>query len=204
MYRDATTDHTGMAQTPAAPPAQDAKLSIIVEGSGQIPNVDPQCALDPAGSFEAHYLGSLNLTDDDVYASSLFEAATEIRTPSGCEIPELAVAAITGARVRAELTVTTQNCQTYCAAAARANAEEQCGATAASAECRATAEASGEAACTTTCTTDARVIVAEASLAASLFGSLDANALRAAALGDLEVDLVFDRMEDGDGTVLDF
>jgi hypothetical protein len=38
-------------------------------------------------------------------------------------------------------------------------------------------------------------IVAEVSLAASLLGDLDAEALRAAALGDFSADLTFDHME---------
>lgn len=204
VYRDAATDHTGAQAEPAAPPAQGAKLSIVVEGSGDLPELDPQCSLDTAGFFEAHYLGTLNLSDDSVYASSFGSAAGEIVTPSGCEIPELTVGVITDVRIRAELAATTQNCETYCAAAARAQGEETCGATASSATCRVEAEASGQAACTTTCTTNTHVIVAETSLVASLFGDLDGEALQAAALGDFTADLTFDRMEDQDGNVLEF
>jgi hypothetical protein len=204
VYRDSSTDHAGIEQAPAAPPAQGATITIVVQGTGDIPTIDPQCALDPSGSFEAHYLGTLNLSDDDVYASSFGDAATQIQTPSGCEIPDLTVGVITDVRIRGELVANTQNCQTYCAATARANAEESCGATASSAECRATAETEATAACTTTCTTETHVIVAETSLVASLFGDLDARALRAAALGELEANLTFDHMEDAEGNVLDF
>ncbi len=201
VYRDAATDHAGAQAEPAAPPAQGAKLSIVVEGAGTIPELDPQCALDPTGSFEATYLGTLDLSSDRIYASAFGAAAGSITTPSGCAIPELTVGVITDVRVRAELTANTQNCETYCAAAARADAEEQCGATAA--ECRASAEAAASASCTTTCTTETHVIVAETSLLASLFGDIDAEALQAAALGDFEANLTFDHMEDRDGHVIE-
>lgn len=204
VYRDAATDHTGAPAEPATPPAQGAKLSIVVEGSGDLPELDPQCALDPAGSFEAHYLGTLNLSDDSVYAASLGSAAGEITTPSGCEIPELTVGVITDVRIRAELTANTQNCESYCSAAARADAEQSCGATASAAECRTAAEAETSASCTTTCTTQTHLIVAEVSLLASLFGDLDAEALQAAALGDLEANLTFDHMEDQAGNEVGF
>jgi hypothetical protein len=204
VYRDAATDHAGAQAEPAAPPAQGAKLSLVIEGSGDIPELDPQCSLDPAGSFEAHYLGTLDLGDGSAYVSSFGSAAGEIVTPSGCEIPELTVGLVTDIRIRAELTANAANCESYCAASARANAEQECGATASSATCRAEAEATAQASCTTTCTTETHVIVAETSLAASLFGNLDAEMLQAAAFGELEVDLVFDHMEDQDGNVLEF
>ncbi len=204
VYRDAATDHGGAQAEPATPPAQGAKISIVVEGSGDIPDLDPQCSLDPAGSFEAHYLGTLNLSDDSVYAAALGSTAAEIVTPSGCEIPELTVGVITDVRVRGELTANTQNCESYCAATARADAEQECGATASSAECRTNAEAAAAASCTTTCTTQAHVIVAEVSLLASLFGDLDADALQAAALGDFEANLTFDHMEDENGNEVGF
>jgi hypothetical protein len=204
VYRDARTTHDGLQAEPAPPPAQGAKISIVIEGTGQIPQVDPQCALDPAGAFEASYLGTLNLTEDSVYASSFGSAAGTIATPSGCTIPDLTVGVITDIRIRGELTATTQNCDTYCSAAARADAEESCGATAGAAECRSTAEAQATASCTQTCTTQTHVIVAETSLAASLLGDIDASALRAAALGDFEANLTFDHMEDDSGNVVGF
>jgi len=204
VYRDSATDHSGQQVEPATPPAQGAKLSIVIEGSGDIPQIDPQCVTDPAGSFEATYLGTLNLSDDSLYASSFGSAAGEITTPSGCEIPDLTVGVITDIRVRAELTANTQNCESYCAAAARADAEQECGATASSAECRTQAEGAASASCTTTCTTQTHVIVAEASLLASLLGDLDAEALKAAALGSFEADLTFDHMEDESGNEVGF
>jgi hypothetical protein len=204
-YRDATTDHAGTAQQPAEPPpGSSANVFLVVEGSGDIPNIDPQCALDPAGSFEAHYLGTMTIDDGGVYTSSFGSAATEIVTPSGCEIPELTVGLITNIKVRAELESTTQNCETYCAAAARAEAEQECGADASSAECRTTAEGEASASCNTTCTTQTDTIVAEVSLGASALGQLDASALRAAALGEFQADLTFDHMEDANGNVVEF
>lgn len=195
VYRDSATDHDGNARSPAAPPAQEATISIVVEGTGEISDLDPQCALDPAGAFEARFLGEMALSDDGAYLAAVAEGAAQLVTPSGCEIPDLTVGLVTDVTIRAELEATTANCQTYCAASARADAEAECGASPGDAACRAEAEASAEAACTTTCTTERDVIVAEVSLAASLLGELDAEALRAAALGELHADLVFDHLE---------
>lgn len=195
VYRDAATNHDGTAKEAEAPPAQDVNVSIVVEGTGTIPNPDPQCALDAAGAFQAVYSGTATLDDSGAYVGAMGAATSSITTPSGCAIPELTVSLITDVTVRAELEATTENCQTYCAAEARADAEAECGATADQAGCRADAEATAEASCTTTCTTQSDSIVAEISVGASALGELDFEALQAAALGELHANLVFDHQE---------
>jgi hypothetical protein len=197
VYRDAATEHDGAPRTAATPASQDAQVSIIVKGTGQIPQLDPKCALDPAGVFEARYLSTTTMKDGDIYTATV--ASGELQTPSGCAIPELTIGVITDVVVRGELTITTANCQSFCDASARADAEAQCGATSTAATCRAQYEAQASARCQTTCTTEARAIVAETSLSATLLGGLDADALRAAALGELTADLTFDHLEDEDG-----
>jgi hypothetical protein len=199
VYRDSTTDHSGATQPAATPPPQSARITVVVKGTGQIPELDPKCALDPAGQFEAHYLSTMSVSDGNVYSSSFAEGSGQIQTPSGCEIPNLTVGLITDVVVRGELTINTTNCETFCQAEARADAEAQCGTSASSATCRAQYEAQASGQCQTTCTTKAHAIVAEVSLAASLLGDLDAEALRAAALGELTANLTFDHLEDADG-----
>jgi hypothetical protein len=172
-------------------------VTITVKGTGQIPQVDPQCALDPAGSFEAHYLSTMNMTDGNAYTAAI--ASGTITTPSGCALPNLTVGVVTDVVVRGELAINTQNCESFCQASARADAEAECGASASSATCRAQAETQASAQCQTTCTTKAHAIVAEVSLATSLFSNLDADALRAALLGELHANLTFDHLEDSSG-----
>lgn len=201
-YRDAETNHDGTERAPSAPPAQEADVFLLVKGSGQIPNVDPQCATDPAGAFEARFLSTATISPDEAYLAAFGESSGQITTPSGCEIPELTVGVVTDVIVRAELTINTENCQTYCEAHARAQAEAECGASPAAAQCRGAAEADATSQCTTTCTTQAHVIAAELSLGASALGTLDATKLRGAAFGELSADLTFDRLEDDQGTVL--
>src|SRR3954470_13748341 len=87
VYRDATTDHNGATQSPSTPPPQTANVSIVVKGTGQIPNVDPQCALDPTGMFEAHYLSTMNMSSGSVYSSTVASGSGAIQAPSGCAIP---------------------------------------------------------------------------------------------------------------------
>jgi hypothetical protein len=191
VYRDSSTDHTGAQRTAASPPAQEAKLSLTIKGSGTIPEVDPQCLTDATGTFEARYAGTASI--DDAYTAAF--AKGTITTPSGCAIPELTVGVITDVVLRAELATTTQNCQSYCEASARADAEASCGATSSAAACRQSAESSATASCVTTCTSQRTKIVAEASIGVGSLGQVDANALRAATFADLEATLVFDVLE---------
>lgn len=201
-YRDAETNSDGTQREPASPPAQDAEIYLLVKGTGQIPNVDPQCATDPAGAFEARYLSTATISPGEAYVAAFGSSDAQITTPSGCEIPDLTVGVVTDVVVRAELTINTQNCDTYCEAHARAEAEAECGASPAAAQCRSAAEAEVTSQCTTTCTTQANVIAAEISLGAGALGSLDATKLRGAAFGELSADLTFDHLEDAQGTVL--
>lgn len=199
VYRDAATDHSGVQQQPATPPPQSASVSIVVKGTGQIPQIDPKCALDPSGAFEAHYASTMNMANGSAYTSQVASGSGVIQTPSGCAIPDLTVSLVTDVVIRGELSITTQNCQTFCEANARADAEAQCGANASEASCRAQAESQLAGQCQTTCTTKAHAIVAEVSLGAALLGNIDADALRAAALGDLHANLTFDHLEDANG-----
>jgi hypothetical protein len=196
-YRDARTDAAGAPHAPAAPPAQDAAITVTVRGTGTLSGLDPTCLDQAAGQFHALYAGDAALDGSGGYVSSLAEASAVVQTPGGCEIPELAVGVVTDLVVRAELPVTTANCASYCDASARAEAEAACEAAPDRAACWASAEADARAACTTECTTQTTTIVAEATIGASALGDLelDADALRAAALGELAVDLTFDALE---------
>ncbi|NVB78462.1 MAG: hypothetical protein HOV81_08730 [Kofleriaceae bacterium] len=201
-FRDATTNTDGSAHDAATPPSQGAHVSVIVKGTGEVPHLDPQCAQDPLGSFEAHYTGTATVSDDGAYAAAFGSAAAEILSPSGCAIPDLTVGLITDVVVRAELAVNTQNCSAYCAASARADAEAECGATPSSAQCRTSAQAQAEASCQTSCTTEAHLIVGEVSIGASAIGHADIEMLRAAAFGQLEANLELDHLEDAQGRVI--
>lgn len=193
-FRDAKTDHAGNPVAPATP-RESVKITLMMKGSGQFvaDKLDPRCALDPAGQFTATFSGTADTASGSTYLAAL--GAGKVTTASGCELPELSALAILDAKVRAEITATTQSCKSYCEASARADAEAQCGATASAASCRAQAESTAAASCQTTCTTQSEVIVAEASLATSLFGGIDLDDLRVASFGDLEADLTFDHVE---------
>ena len=196
-YRDAQADAAGAPHEPAAPPAQDATITVTVRGTGTLSGVDPTCLDQATGQFHALYTGDAALDGTGGYVSSLAQAGAVLETPSGCAIPDLTVGVVTDIVVRAELPVTTANCQSYCDASARAEAEAACEAAPDRAACWTSAEADARAACTTECTTQTTSIVAEATIGASALGDLelDADALRAAALGELDVDLTFDALE---------
>ncbi|MCB9562292.1 MAG: hypothetical protein H6709_08425 [Kofleriaceae bacterium] len=195
-YHDAATEHDGSPHEAAAPAPGTATLVLEVRGTGALDGVDPSCAADAAsGQFRARYAADAALDDGGAYAAALLAADGRVETLGGCAVPSLTVAAITDVVVRAELDATTARCDAYCAAQARASAEAECGVEPAAAACRGDAEVQAAATCQTTCTPQDTVIVAEASLAAGLVGDLDADALRAAAVGDLTVALTFDHVE---------
>lgn len=196
VYRDAATDDTGNAREPAAPPPQqDVAFHVRLEGSASLLDLAPGCLLDPNGQFEAHYAGTLAIGEDGTCTGNLAESSTRLVTAAGCLISDLEVGSVERVVVRAELTPTTTNCESYCEAHGRAEAELACSAATSVSECRATHAANTAASCRTTCMQRAHRIAAETSLDANAFAGLDADQLRAAALGRLVVDLEFDRME---------
>jgi hypothetical protein len=203
LYRDASTDHTGQPHAAAAPAEQDVSLSIDVRGTGTLEGLDAQCSLEGAsGQFEGVYQGSASLGDDGLFAELLASTAASFQTPAGCEIPDLSIAAMTEIVVRAEITATTANCEAFCSAHARAEAEAECGATADAAACRADAEGELAGSCTTSCVAETHHIVAETALSADAVAAINAAGLTGTALGELDVDLVFDRVVDAEGNVL--
>jgi hypothetical protein len=192
FYRDATTDHSGAPQTAARPAPQTADVTITVKGTATLPAIDAHCATDAPGAFEAHYASALSISDAGAYASAM--ANGELTTPSGCTISTLSNAIATEIDIHAELDATTENCSAYCAASARADAEGSCGAGPDAASCRTSAEAQASAQCQTTCTQSGHRIAADLTIGAGALGMLDADALRAAAFGDLHGNLTFDHV----------
>jgi len=202
VYRDAATDASGQPQQPATPPPQSITVQMAVKGIGSIPQIDPRCATDPVGEFHAQYTSTARISSTDAYVAAFSQGM--LSTPSGCAVPDLQVSAIVGVEIRGELQVTTENCQTYCAANARADGEAQCTTSTDQASCRAMAESTLSAQCQTKCTTQAHAIVAQISLGASAFGQeqLGADELEAAVLGDLSANLTFEHLEDVSGNKL--
>jgi hypothetical protein len=192
-YRDAHTDHTGAPAQPAKPAPQTADVTIVVKGTATIPHVDARCATDPAGAFQAQYMSALDITNSAAYASAM--GAGTLTTPSGCTIDTLTGAVVTEVDIHAELDATTENCTTYCAASARADAEASCGATAADASCREMAEAQAAASCTSTCTQSSNRIAADLTLGAGALTHVDADSLRSGAFANLQGDLTFDHVK---------
>jgi hypothetical protein len=201
-YHDAATDADGNSHPPARPAPQPASdpmmVEVVLDGQAEMSGLDPECELDAlSGSFDGWLAGEAALDDGGAYVASMTAGQAVFETPGGCTIPEIEILAVTSARVRATLSATEANCDGYCAARARAHAEQHCQAADDRAGCWASAAAEYQAACHSSCQLDStRVIVAEAELTAAALASLDAEALEGALLGDIQVDLTFDHMED--------
>lgn len=202
-YKDSATDQQGQPKEAAKPAPQSMSVSIIVEGSGNLSGLEPECSVEGlAGSFEGLFQGDASVDGDGLYVASLASSEAELTTPSGCEIPTIEITALGEVKVRATISATSTNCQSYCEAKARSEAEAQCGSDAGSASCRAAAEGQYTSSCTTSCTSTTHVIVAESKLSAQALAELNARSLTGAALGDLQVDLTFDRIEDANGSTV--
>lgn len=193
---DAATEADGSPHE-AEPPPPGSRLSmeVQVEGEATIPDVDASCALEGSG-FAGLFEGEGEVDDDGIYVAALAEGT--FTTPSGaCAIPELEVQTFTSVVLHAELENTQENCETHCDAKGRATAEAECAGDADEAACRSAAESEASASCTTTCTgTTTRAIVAEAALGVDALAALNASGLTGSSVGELNVDLTFDTLEE--------
>ncbi len=201
-YQDATTDQGGNPRAPARPPAQTMAIELQVDGNGTLDGLQTDCVDGLTGSFEGLFEGEAELAGDGTYVAGLASATAVFETPGGCDIPAIDIDAVSRVSVRASLPASDVNCDGYCAARARAAAEAECGAEPTAIACRAAAEADYQASCSAACTVDQRRLVAETELQAAAVAELSARNLSGAALGDLDVDLEFDRIEDVDGNVI--
>ncbi len=205
-YDDAEQTSDGSDNEPATPEPQPNSdpmwLSIDVEGSGDFSVSDPECQLDSLGStFLGQLEGEAELDGNGVYVATLASTESTFTTPSGCTIPSLSIGSVTEVVVRGELTATQENCESYCAASARSEAEAECGS---DASCRGDVQSAHEASCTTECTSSTtHVIVAETSLGVTALAELNGQALSGSSLGTISADLTFDRIEDGQGNEVD-
>jgi hypothetical protein len=208
VYRDAETNAAGEPQPAArcAPqPSHDPMLvEILVRGSGDLGDLDPQCSLDGAtGSFKGLFSGVATIDGDGAYVATLASADAFFETPSGCEIPTIEIGAVTEVVIRGTLSATTQNCEAYCSAKARSYAEGECSGAGDQVACRAAAEGEYQASCGASCSAETtHVIAAEAALSASALAELNAAALTGAALGELSANLTFDYLADASGNVV--
>ena len=203
-YQDAEKSDAGADQEPASVPPQDDSdpmvVSIELRGTGSFDVSEPECQADAlSGAFNGSYEGTATIDDDGVYVAAMADSATELTTPSGCELPDVSIGLVTDVVVRGELTATSENCTTYCEAKGRSYAETECEGDSDEASCRAAAGADYESSCTQECSQSTHVIVAESSLGASAITDLALDGLSGNALGTVSVDLTFDHIEDGSG-----
>ncbi len=205
-YADANSKSDGTARAPARPNGATMDLTVQVEGTGQIDGLDSQCALDGATGHFTGVLQSSSMVDGDgAYLAALASGDAVFSTDGGCAIPQLDITALTGVHVRAAISATAPQCDSYCAADARSRAEADCGAEPSSAGCRSDAQATYTASCTTTCNgnrTDA--VVADVNLSAAEIAELEAGSVGGTTIGDVQAELVFDHMEDASGEPVDY
>lgn len=201
-YADAETKPDGSAREPARPTGE-ISVTIEVRGSGDLSGLEPTCLDGAAGMFEGLLATTTEVDDDGVYFAGIAEGEASFETPSGCEIPELEIAALSEVVVRGELSATAASCESYCSARARQSAESECAGSSDQVACRSSAEGDYMASCQVACEQSAVVIAAETELSAAARAELAASQIAGSSLGTLDVNLVFDRIEDGDGAVID-
>lgn len=204
-YADAETDEQGQTREAARPDTREMRIEVVAEGTADLGELDAQCTLDGAsGQFRALFQGNAEVGDDGAYVATLASADAVFETAGGCAAPALSITAVGEVLVRASLEADRARCDGYCAAQARSQAEAECGATPSSAACRGEAEADYQATCELSCTDSETVaIVAEARLSADAVARMNADGLTGRGLGELELDLTFDRLHDANGDTVD-
>ena len=203
-YEDANTDTNGDPQDPSSPPAQNVEIEVRMSGDGTLSGLDPTCPDLGATQFEGFTSAVGQVDSSGAYIAGFTLVNAMFETPtSGCEIPDLTIGLMSDIEVRALLQTTTQNCETYCAAKARSHGEAECGVGPGQAQCRAQAEAEYSATCTTACSgSTTRRIVASASVGVATLTSINSRDLNSEGMGEFELDLTFDRIEESDGSVV--
>jgi hypothetical protein len=199
VYRDASTNLDGTPHQAASPEPQDAALTVVVTGTGTLRDVAPPCAPDGVGMFVVGYIATMRLDDDAMFEADVDKTGAVLTTPAGCVIGSLTRGTITGIALRGSLPADATNCQAFCDARARVDAELQCSAATNADACRTRAQPPESAACQVTCTTQAIAIVGNGSVATAHLDALDGIdgiALRTGTIGTLSADLVFDQLAD--------
>lgn len=200
-FADADTNADGSDREPARPESTFS-VSVEIAGTGDLSGLDTTCLDGASGMFEG-LLGGTAEVDDGIYVAALAAGSAGFTTPSGCDIPDLEISALTEVVIRAELTATTTSCESYCAARARQSAEAECDGDGDQVACRGTAEGEYTASCEVACEQSEHRIVAETALSAAARTELAASQVTGSSLGTIEADLTFDRVEDASGQVID-
>lgn len=197
-------DYQGNPEPTASPEPQSMQMEIRMSGMGSASDLQPQCSLDgSSASFTGLLAGQGGVDENGTYFAGYVFGEGTFKTPSGCTLPPVNVESMTDVVIRAKLSNTTKNCQSYCETRASGYAEAQCGTSPSSATCRAQAQAQYENTCTTQCTgSTTRRIVAEAHLGLSAVATLNARHLGVDGLGTIDANLTFDRIEDQNGSVV--
>ncbi len=170
---DTTARGASAYQDGASPAPQSMGVDIEVEGTGSIDGLEPECQLDGlSGSFTGLFSGEAAIDENGAFFAGMASATALFTTPTGCEIPQLDVETVTRVSVRASIPATQINCQGYCAAQ--------------------TPDTQAE--CVASCAVEGASIVAETELSAEQVAAVSARNLSGGALGELEVDLIFDQV----------
>ena len=200
-YTDQDRGQDGQTWTAERPEPQQSWMEVRAETSATFSVSDPGCELDAlGGSLLVLFEGDAQIDSNGAYVSALTLASFE--TPSGCTVPEAELAAVTGITARMELPVTVENCQSYCDAKARAEAEQACEGDVDEASCRTDLEATYSSDCQTTCTTTAFAIGAETTLDVATTTAVGADLVATGALGSFTVDLMFEELSDDSGQTI--
>ena len=203
-FRDAGTKPDGTAREPATPEEDDGPplwVEVVLEAAAEVDLTDPRCSLDGLGSsLEVLYSGEATLSEDGAYVASFASADAEIIGAPECTLPDLSISAVTGVSVQGWYETTTQRCESYCEASARAEAEEACEGDADEVSCRAEAEAEHQASCSTSCEDSGTwAIYAETALDASQVADVSTSMIAGEGLGAVSADLRLELLVDADG-----
>ena len=202
-FEDARHDLDGERVRPASPVAGDADVTVEVYGDASWDGLLPDCGFLLGGEVSGLYEGEGRVSEDGAYIAAFNENEASFVADAGCLIEDLTLDAVSGAYIRAELEATYPQCEAFCAAAARSEAEGMCGASPDAAECRLAEEASIEASCMVSCTEEASYIVGEAEVSGGAMATIN-RGLSGEGWGVARTHIRVDHMEDAEGDEVEF
>jgi hypothetical protein len=188
QFRDALVDAEGTHHDPATPDGLRGALTVTVDANA---DVDDTCPDAQARQLRAAFTGEFVVANGR-FTSALYPAG--LTTPSGCAVTRVDTHAVNDVRIDAALAVSPQTCSALCGGAARADADQRCSGVGDRAECRGGIEPGVAGSCYQACS-QAQRVTGVGQLNIGTLPSLSGDDLATGRLGDLEANIVLDRVQ---------
>lgn len=187
-FRDAHVDAEGTHHDAITPDGLRGALTVTIDANA---DVDDTCPDAQARQLRATYRGEF-VVSNGRFTSDLYPAG--LATPSGCAVTRVDTHQVNDVRIDAALAVSPEACSQLCGGAARADAAQRCSGVGDRAECRGGIEPGIAGSCYQACS-QAQRVTGTGTLNIGTLPSLSGDELASGRLGDLEANIVLDRVQ---------